>query len=363
MGISDKIHSLKGKIKSAKEQITIAKEQAGVIKNQIKEGAMKAINVPKNEIYKGVTILKGIKDEIDRKKRNFNQELSKVTFELPLNSLDWENFKTEIKKNCKQFKDVCKKGLSLSDKGKSKSYLEDIIESTKDLNDEIQRLDINNLKPSYMRTVWTKFEKLSKKLSQVSKERFITSFGEILDYKPTKTHFKDLLGRLPLLKQKMIELINTEVCKLILEDAEDMIKNKKFDKDISRNIFLIDSKSKDLPPSVKIFTRFAMFEDDKNKAGHLKQILSSADKQYFIKYKEIHKMLNDFLDNKLNQNFINSLPGKLSECTICLDEIDLSDTNEVVTLKCKHTFHKECLEGWAAHGHNTCPICRAKITI
>ncbi|KAF7106015.1 hypothetical protein CFC21_106780 [Triticum aestivum] len=26
---------------------------------------------------------------------------------------------------------------------------------------------------------------------------------------------------------------------------------------------------------------------------------------------------------------------------------------------CRHVFHRACLDRWAAHGHSTCPLCRA----
>ncbi|KAF7046475.1 hypothetical protein CFC21_055501 [Triticum aestivum] len=28
---------------------------------------------------------------------------------------------------------------------------------------------------------------------------------------------------------------------------------------------------------------------------------------------------------------------------------------------CRHVFHRACLDRWAAHGHSTCPLCRAPL--
>lgn len=43
------------------------------------------------------------------------------------------------------------------------------------------------------------------------------------------------------------------------------------------------------------------------------------------------------------------------ECPICSDTYKEDDIILILN-KCKHTFHKKCLEKWS---HNTCPVCRA----
>ena len=47
-------------------------------------------------------------------------------------------------------------------------------------------------------------------------------------------------------------------------------------------------------------------------------------------------------------------------CPICFEHLSL---NPIVTTKCKHTFHEECLIGWcsAQNANKTCPVCRANI--
>ena len=47
---------------------------------------------------------------------------------------------------------------------------------------------------------------------------------------------------------------------------------------------------------------------------------------------------------------------KKNKCCICLEGFNLDDTVRV--LKCKHCYHKKCLDKWLKD-HKTCPICRA----
>ena len=43
-------------------------------------------------------------------------------------------------------------------------------------------------------------------------------------------------------------------------------------------------------------------------------------------------------------------------CAICLEDFNKNDIAQ--ELPCKHMFHKECLAGWLATRHRTCPTCR-----
>jgi hypothetical protein len=45
------------------------------------------------------------------------------------------------------------------------------------------------------------------------------------------------------------------------------------------------------------------------------------------------------------------------ECPICLNEIDLEDTESIVKLKCLHVFHYKCIDKWFQL-KKTCPVCR-----
>ncbi|KAM3206344.1 hypothetical protein ACQJBY_061808 [Aegilops geniculata] len=47
-------------------------------------------------------------------------------------------------------------------------------------------------------------------------------------------------------------------------------------------------------------------------------------------------------------------------CTVCLG--DFHDASCVRRPRgCRHVFHGACLHRWAAHGHSTCPLCRAPL--
>ncbi|KAF9681931.1 hypothetical protein SADUNF_Sadunf05G0054500 [Salix dunnii] len=47
------------------------------------------------------------------------------------------------------------------------------------------------------------------------------------------------------------------------------------------------------------------------------------------------------------------------ECAVCLSQI--SEGESVRNLKCRHTFHKDCLDEWLQQCLATCPLCRAKV--
>ncbi|GJN29929.1 hypothetical protein PR202_gb18194 [Eleusine coracana subsp. coracana] len=45
-------------------------------------------------------------------------------------------------------------------------------------------------------------------------------------------------------------------------------------------------------------------------------------------------------------------------CAVCLGDFD--GAAEVRRARgCRHVFHRACLDRWAAHGQNTCPLCRS----
>ena len=48
-----------------------------------------------------------------------------------------------------------------------------------------------------------------------------------------------------------------------------------------------------------------------------------------------------------------------SKCPICLEELTNSD--KIPDLACKHGFHKKCLFKWIRRNNINCPICKAII--
>ncbi|KAJ3279754.1 hypothetical protein HK104_001183 [Borealophlyctis nickersoniae] len=52
------------------------------------------------------------------------------------------------------------------------------------------------------------------------------------------------------------------------------------------------------------------------------------------------------------------LAATKEKCTICLGQY--MDGDELRILKCRHGFHKDCVDQWLVTCHNSCPICRGK---
>jgi len=44
------------------------------------------------------------------------------------------------------------------------------------------------------------------------------------------------------------------------------------------------------------------------------------------------------------------------ECSICQEEFQ-EGSKDVMKIKCKHLFHKQCIDAWFTK-HSTCPLCR-----
>nr|GMD13493.1 E3 ubiquitin-protein ligase RHA2B-like [Ipomoea batatas] len=47
------------------------------------------------------------------------------------------------------------------------------------------------------------------------------------------------------------------------------------------------------------------------------------------------------------------------DCAVCLCKIE--EGEEVRDLKCKHIFHRACLDRWLGTGRITCPLCRTHV--
>ena len=48
------------------------------------------------------------------------------------------------------------------------------------------------------------------------------------------------------------------------------------------------------------------------------------------------------------------------QCSICLNELDVSQMNVTAIVKCGHIFHLDCLMTWLVR-RNICPLCRYQI--
>ena len=45
-------------------------------------------------------------------------------------------------------------------------------------------------------------------------------------------------------------------------------------------------------------------------------------------------------------------------CPVCLEDLD--EESDIITTKCNHKFHKECLNKWQ-EDNSSCPMCRSDI--
>jgi hypothetical protein len=52
------------------------------------------------------------------------------------------------------------------------------------------------------------------------------------------------------------------------------------------------------------------------------------------------------------------LEASLERCMVCLADYEPED--ECRVLKCRHAFHKECVDHWLSAGRNSCPACRTE---
>ena len=51
-----------------------------------------------------------------------------------------------------------------------------------------------------------------------------------------------------------------------------------------------------------------------------------------------------------------------SDCAICLASFEDDEKNDMVTTRCKHKFHTNCLLQSKLRGKVECPMCRSKLT-
>lgn len=89
-----------------------------------------------------------------------------------------------------------------------------------------------------------------------------------------------------------------------------------------------------------------LFEEISRAQGHENNGVPPADKESIKNLKEVVFEEKDL--EKVNGN----------PCPVCQEEFKAKDTGK--ELKCKHLFHKDCIEPWL-NMHRTCPCCRQEV--
>ncbi|KZV14594.1 hypothetical protein F511_42175 [Dorcoceras hygrometricum] len=59
------------------------------------------------------------------------------------------------------------------------------------------------------------------------------------------------------------------------------------------------------------------------------------------------------------RRYSSGLEVESSECAVCLSPYE--EGEEIRRLKCKHTFHRSCLDTWLQQDAATCPLCRRTV--
>jgi hypothetical protein len=83
---------------------------------------------------------------------------------------------------------------------------------------------------------------------------------------------------------------------------------------------------------------------------------------YYSRIRELFD--SDYRQAQLNKRYeiVEMVPqGSDAECSICKEMFVVEGDNEkkvLITLPCKHPFHKACIDQWLEN-HETCPLCRA----
>ncbi|TKY69441.1 putative RING-H2 finger protein ATL50 [Spatholobus suberectus] len=49
----------------------------------------------------------------------------------------------------------------------------------------------------------------------------------------------------------------------------------------------------------------------------------------------------------------------VEDCAVCLRK--MGERDEIITLRCEHVFHSDCLDTWIGFNNATCPLCRESV--
>ncbi|PWA67513.1 Zinc finger, RING/FYVE/PHD-type [Artemisia annua] len=74
-----------------------------------------------------------------------------------------------------------------------------------------------------------------------------------------------------------------------------------------------------------------------------------------------HVPKEDGLENKASRFAKDWSSVEPVDCAVCLSTIEEDD--EIQVLRCKHLFHRKCLDRCVEYQHTTCPLCRDYLAV
>lgn len=104
------------------------------------------------------------------------------------------------------------------------------------------------------------------------------------------------------------------------------------------------------------YLSFAWIFTMKNKIDKMKTFLSKIE----AKQQEVYRLarINTVVFESSELNVIISDRSEIDVCSICLENMEINP--KCVILKCKHYFHKDCIDFWLEEKTN-CPMCKTEL--
>ena len=120
--------------------------------------------------------------------------------------------------------------------------------------------------------------------------------------------------------------------------------------DLSNNIMSSLSNSTNIYSTILGSANILNTPNSENMEDNVK-ITIKDDERKNLKYLKYSELTEDYC---IKNNII-----KTTECTFCLDKFN--DDDNILVTKCKHIFHKCCIDNWLSNYSVKCPICKNKI--
>lgn len=120
----------------------------------------------------------------------------------------------------------------------------------------------------------------------------------------------------------------------------------------------------------KIYDKISYLEEnDKLMIKKVKKSIKFPKKIDISMFESLEFMLSNMDLFKLKKKLKEAGSKNNNNCAICLENLEEKsrnsnnedENNNIISLHCKHKFHKECLYNWILRKKENCPLCRASI--